>query len=301
MAPGFRFFDFEPGPCHELPALITTLVEEASKTVGSIDGVVLPELAISDSDYEPLSHAALASCKFLVCGVKSKGAASFARNEVKFRVVFRGKTAAASDHGVFADIGPQAKHHRWLLEENQIVQYGLGGGLTPTLKWWENIELGPRLVHFVALEDWLSTCVLVCEDLARQDPVAEIVRAVGPNLVIALLMDGPQLASRWAARYATVLADDPGSSVLTLTSLGMAELSRPPGKDPSRVVGLWKDALRAEPVEIVLPKDHQAVVLSLSVRYREEFTADGRSDHGNTGFPTLSGQHAIALPPGRLT
>lgn len=69
--------------------------------------------------------------------------------------------------------------------------------------------------------------MLVCEDLARQDPAADLIRAVGPNLLIALLMDGPQLSGRWPARYASVLAEDPGTSVLTLTSLGMAERSRP--------------------------------------------------------------------------
>jgi hypothetical protein len=49
--------------------------------------------------------------------------------------------------------------------------------------------------------------------------------AIGPNLVIALLMDGPQLENRWPARYATVLAEDPGSAVLTVTSLGMVRRS----------------------------------------------------------------------------
>ena len=43
-----------------------------------------------------------------------------------------------------------------------------------------------------------------------------------------LLLDGPQLTSRWAARYASVLADDPGSAVMTLTSYGMVQRSRPP-------------------------------------------------------------------------
>ena len=41
-----------------------------------------------------------------------------------------------------------------------------------------------------------------------------------------------------------MLADDPGSSVLTLTSHGMVERSRPPGRDASRVVALWKDPTR---------------------------------------------------------
>ena len=61
---------------------------------------------------------------------------------------------------------------------------------------------------------------LICEDLARSEPCHSAVRSVGPNLVFVLLMDGPQIASRWSARYATSLADDPGSAVLTLTSRG---------------------------------------------------------------------------------
>src|SRR5687768_17746605 len=37
---------------------------------------------------------------------------------------------------------------------------------------------------------------LICEDLARQDPIAELVRHVGPTLVVTILMDGPQLKNR---------------------------------------------------------------------------------------------------------
>ena len=66
------------------------------------------------------------------------------------------------------------------------------------------------------------TLVAVCEDLARLDAVAELLRTVGPTLVVTVLLDGPQLASRWTARYASVLADDPGSAVLTLTSFNAA-------------------------------------------------------------------------------
>jgi hypothetical protein len=108
-------------------------------------------------------------------------------------------------------------------------------------------------------------------------------------------MDGPQLSSRWSARYATVLADDPGCSVLTLTSLGMAMMSKPPGKAVSRVVGLWKDAVRPDPVEIVLPEGAEAVVLTLSAENHEEFTADGRTDEGTTGYPILAGIHPVFL------
>lgn len=291
MADKFGFFDFDPVSDHSLAPLIEKLVTVATETVGEIDGVVLPELSITEDVYEQVSEASLKETKFLVCGVKAKGTAPFSANQVRFRM----KLWSDMTEGVVGELLPQNKHHRWLLEESQIVQYGLGGSITPTVKWWENIEVGRRDLNFVVLEDWLTTCVLICEDLARQDPVADTVRAIGPNLVIALLMDGPQLASRWAARYATVLADDPGSSVLTLTSLGMAQLSRPAGKEPLRVIGLWKDAMRADPVEIRLPEKHQAVVLSMSVKEIEEYTADGRSDRGKTGVPTLSGLHPIRV------
>jgi len=63
----------------------------------------------------------------------------------------------------------------------------------------------------------MSMATLICEDLARIDPVQTVIRAIGPNLVIALLMDGPQWQRRWSGRYATVLADDPGSAVLSVT------------------------------------------------------------------------------------
>src|SRR5262249_43069848 len=85
---------------------------------------------------------------------------------------------------------------------------------------------------------------LVCEDLARLGEVADLLRAIGPTLVVTTLLDGPQLASRWTARYASVLADDPGSAVVTLTSFGFVQRSLPPGRPPSRVVSLWKDPVR---------------------------------------------------------
>jgi hypothetical protein len=119
-------------------------------------------------------------------------------------------------------------------------------------------------------------------------------RAVGPNLAIALLMDGPQTNGRWAARYATTLADDPGCSVLSVTSLGMAKLSRPRrGESKSRTVALWKDAKSSEAQEITIDQDAGGVVLSLSMRHIEEWTADGRSDEGNAIYPVLSGVHCV--------
>ena len=189
----------------------------------------------------------------------------------------------------------QKKHHPWKLDAAQVVQYGLGGVLTPSRAWWEYADFADRQLSFVSLTADVVLSVLVCEDLARPDPVANIVRAVGPNLVIALLMDGPQTRERWAARYATVLADDPGCSVLSLTSLGMSNLSRPQsGPNRSRVIAMWKDAISGAATEIEMPLQCDAIALSLSIQYREEFTADGRGDGSNAAFPILSGLHPIA-------
>jgi hypothetical protein len=160
--------------------------------------------------------------------------------------------------------------------------------LARTGLWWEHIKVAHRSLAFASLRPFLTITALICEDLARQDPVAEILRAVGPNLVVALLMDGPQLASRWPARYATVLADDPGSSVLTLTSIGMALTCVPKGCSASRAIALWKDA-SSGPREITLPPDAEAVVLSLKVEFKEEWAADGRSDSGSSAYLTFSG------------
>jgi hypothetical protein len=162
-----------------------------------------------------------------------------------------------------------------LIDKDQIQNYHLGSSLHPSRDYWENTKILPRKLNIVAASDWLTMCHLICEDLARHDPVTQLVRSVGPSLVIALLLDGPQLKNRWPARYASVLADDPGSSVLTFTSLGMATRSRPTGEKPSRVIALWKDCV-GRATEVVLEDDKEAVILTLCAEPRKEWTADGR-------------------------
>jgi hypothetical protein len=121
---------------------------------------------------------------------------------------------------------------------------------------------------------------LVCEDLAQIDDVAEVIRSVGPTVVVTPLLDGPQVTSRWAARYASVLADDPGSSVLTLTSFGMVQRCRPHGRDASAVVALWKDPVRGSR-EIPLEAGAQGVLLTVCGDRTTRSSADGRSPVDN--------------------
>jgi hypothetical protein len=123
--------------------------------------------------------------------------------------------------------------------------------------------------------DEIAIVSLVCEDLAQIDGLAEVIRSVGPTIVFAPLLDGPQLNSRWAARYASVLADDPGSAVLTLTSFGMVQRSRPHGRDSSPVVALWKDPIRGVR-EIPLETGAQGILFTTSAGRGTRRSADGR-------------------------
>jgi hypothetical protein len=137
------------------------------------------------------------------------------------------------------------------------------------------LEVPRRGVGFLELGEEIVIASPVCEDLANLDDVSEILRAVGPTIVTPLLLDGPQLSSRWAARYAGVLADNPGSAVCTVTSFGMAQRCRPHGHDASPVVALWKDPSRGSR-EIPLEEGAQAILLSTCGERGTRRTADAR-------------------------
>jgi hypothetical protein len=173
----------------------------------------------------------------------------------------------------------RAKHHRWKLTKDQIRAYSLGASLDPAMDWWEHIELGDREVNFVSLRPDLVVTTMICEDLARIDPCQYVLRATGPSLIIALLMDGPQMASRWPGRYATILADDPGSAVLTFTSLGLLERQNASGhhEKPSRKIALWKDEVTGFR-EIELPMGADAVCITISPTQTTDRSIDGRTD-----------------------
>ncbi|WP_156171568.1 hypothetical protein [Dyella japonica] len=260
---------------------------EAKMICGDIQGIVFPEAALTPGDFQTVERVSRNhGCSCVVAGVSGRD------GQEPFNQVWM---AFGLDEDRSDRVVKQGKHHRWQLNRSQIEMYGLGGSLDPKFKWWEHTGIEGRSVNFVAIHDELTICCLICEDLARQDPVAQLVRSVGPNLVIALLSDGPQIAQRWPARYATVLADDPGSSVLTVTSLGMTQLATPPpGSSRSRVVALWKDAENGLK-EITLNPNAVAVVLNLWNYSETEYTADGRSDGGVSTYPSLGGCHQIFL------
>ena len=284
---GLFTYDAGRGPTSHF---VTRLIKEATRKVGQIDGLILPELAMSRSDYTRLARAVVTPRRFMISGVgeKARNALSCGTNEVMMDV--------RNPESPLQFRLTQKKHHRWKLNKSQIIQYGIGSNLHPEASWWEHISLKDRTLAFVTIRPWLTFAVLVCEDLARPDPVGDLLRAVGPNFVVALLMDGPQLTSRWPGRYAGALADDPGCSVLTLTSAGMSGLSQPVSGGPnrSRVIALWRDP-QTGVRELELPAKASALVLNVTVEYGEEWTADGRGDGRVSGYPILAGYHPISI------
>lgn len=296
-AGGYGLFTFhlKKGPSVDY---VRSLLSEAEQRVGHVDGIVFPELAMDEAEFNAITKAVATTSRFVVSGVGTTAVSSVGTNVAILEVVDPLLKDKVGDH-VHVQI-PQKKHHRWKLEKNQITQYGIGSNLHPLANWWEHIQLGDREISFVSVQPWLTMSVLICEDLARPDPVGDVIRAVGPNLIIALLSDGPQIGSRWPGRYASGFADDPGSSVLTVTSLGMSKLSRPqdPSKDRSNTVVLWRDA-HSGTHEIACPSGNEGIVLNVTAEYHEEWTADGRGDGKNSGYPVLSGYHLIKRPSGR--
>ena len=291
---GLFTFNLKKGPSVDF---VQSLLAEAEQRVGHVDGIVFPELAMTEAEFNEISKAVATISRFVVSGVGTAAQSSAGTNVAILEVVDPLLKDKVGDH-VHVQI-PQKKHHRWKLEKNQITQYGIGSNLHPLANWWEHIQLGDREISFVSVQPWLTMSVLICEDLARPDPVGDIIRAVGPNLIIALLCDGPQIGSRWPGRYASGFADDPGSSVLTVTSLGMSKLSRPQdlSKDKSDTVVLWRDA-RSGTHEIPCPSGNDGIVLNVTAEYHEEWTADGRGDRKTSGYPVLSGYHLIKRSSG---
>lgn len=283
MPPQFGFFGCDERRGRALDfKRCRRLFEKALKLAGRVDGIVFPELSLLPGEAAKLARM---TGRFVIGGVGDPKAVE-GRNGVEFALPLEER----SDAPLFE--WKQGKHHRWRLGPSQVVQYALASKLDPARDWWEHFPIRDRSLGFWTPTGWLNMAVLICEDLARPDPVADIVRAVGPNLVISLLMDGPQLKERWPARYASVLADDPGSSVLTLTSLGMASLSRMGSEPPSRVIALWRED-EAPIREVALSREASALVVTLRTKWREEWTADGRSDERTSSQLTWAGSVEI--------
>lgn len=304
MKDDYGFFTYSPKPktldeALSQKTLLVKTLNAAKMETPDIDMIVLPECAM---EFDEIGEFEAIFSQFnvstYVAGVRSSNKKGelrhFHDNMVLFRVGNK-NGISGNDKITFEQIKSeeiQHKHHRWRLNRSQIETYNLGHILSPNKDWWEAIKIRRRKVTFVNIGEELTLCPLICEDLARQDPIADLIRTVGPSLVITILMDGPQKKERWSAKYASVLAEDPGCAILTLTSLGMVKRSLPPNVSPSRIVALWNDGVSFAR-EIELKDGAAGVLLSISVEARTEVMADGRKETKSTNCVKLGGIHQI--------
>jgi hypothetical protein len=280
----FGLFEFAPSEGLNLD-LVERLILAARDEVDSVDVVLLPECAVEETEVSAL-EALLEryGVTMLISGVRQR---SSKPGRLPGNWVHIGVNPRLEKNACLPDKTGEAwfhirqnKHHRWSLDERQVLQYHLGGALHPRIHWREATEVPRRAVQFAELGDEITLVSLVCEDLAQIDDVAEVIRSVGPTVVYAPLLDGPQLSTRWTARYAGVLADDPGSAVLTLTSYGMVKRSRPHGRDSSPVIALCKDPVRGLR-EIPLENGAQGVLLTVCGDCATRRSLDGRQPVDN--------------------
>jgi hypothetical protein len=281
----FGLFEFAPREKLDLD-LVSRLIVAARDEVDSVDCLMLPEGAVEEAELHELE--VLLGCHgvaVLMTGVRGRSAqrAQLPSNWVHMGIspTFEKNAPPSSAAGEQWFHIRQNKHQQWSLDERQVYQYHLGSSLHPHVRWWEAMEVHRREIQFVELGDGITIVCLVCEDLAQSGDVAQLLRSVGPTVIYAPLLDGPQLGNRWAARYASVLADDPGSAVSTLTSYGMVERCRPNGMEASSVVGFWRDPTRGMRL-VSLEPGAEAVLLSVSGSRSPRRTADGRCAENNT-------------------
>jgi predicted amidohydrolase len=301
-----RYFSYkeEQGEGGFDPTIVIENLRAARKEgIDRVHIIVFPEVAMNDDQWTQLLSALQEDSYYteegtnekrrhhipmVISGIhekdKNKGDRDLVNNELRIASFFAGRWYYLR----------QEKHHRWKLDRSQINTYGLSSKLSANKDWIEEINLEQRRLTIICPNGWLSIAPLICEDLARLDPVSEVIRGMGPTLLLALLADGPQLKRRWSARYASVFADDPGTSVLSLTSLGMANKSQPRQVENNNkekheekvVVGLWKDQINQfQQISIdksVASKKYHSFLLTVSTKWGEEFTLDKRSDHSSS-------------------
>lgn len=300
------YFTYDPGDWKEIGSVTVELIDKVRSQGTHPHMLVFTETAFNEDTYKRLLTALSnrysaempQRMPVVVAGIAKK-VHDLPYNELRLATYFAGKWYQLSQH----------KHHRWQLNDSQIRQYGLQGRLSTARPLFESSVMDQRRLTFYAPAPWLVLSPLICEDLSRIEPVSELIRGVGPTLVLALLLDGPQLAERWPGRYASVLADDPGTGVLTVTSYGMAKISRPsPSSSPhgssaqgndaasqdKAVVASWKDATSSFQ-KLSVSKD-QALLITLTAKMAEQFTLDRRGLAGKAAGFRLDGVVPVDIP-----
>lgn len=252
----------------DISNIVIRLLKLAETKESKVDIITLPELALDLKTFHTLcddiKHQFPTQDFVLISGILEQDEGDTV-NRAMIATIYHGEVSRYS----------QSKHHRWRLDTNQINTYGLSSRLEHHLEWWEDTRIDARTIPYLVFRKDACLAALICEDLARSEPCLSSLKAVAPNIVFALLMDGPQLTGRWPERYAMGLSDDPGSSVLTFTSLGLVVRSNWFHRGTRQTIGLWRDQ-RKGTVEIDLPPNHHGLLLTLQRFEHKSRTIDGR-------------------------
>lgn len=286
-------------------AFVDHLIATATRLGTPINGVLLPEYALDWNTYDHLVRHlrdGRPDLEIIISGL-SEDCQRRVGNTVASTVMINN----ANEGRRQALTSTRRKQHRWRIDAPQIAAYGLAADLDPAVLWWEHLDVGERVLHVDLFRSRSTFTAVICEDLARVEPGLSLLRALGVNLVFALLMDGPQAKGRWPGTYATALADDPGSSVLSITSTGLVDRSNAnfAGKG-RRIIGLWKNRpeggaarpatgnarrdrlqeharTRGATIELEL-NDGAALVVKLEAASAQEITLDGRRNDDTTAW-----------------
>jgi hypothetical protein len=93
------------------------------------------------------------------------------------------------------------------------------------------------------------------------------------------------------------LIDDPGSSILTLTSFGLIKRSNLSEDRSSREIAIWREPHSGKTREIKLPVGYDAQLVSIRREYSLERTLDGRGDNNDSAIVwRLAGLIPIRTP-----
>lgn len=301
----------------DLKGLFRSLLRSARDDVESVNGVVFPEYSLTFDLFLEICQELKAierNLEFVVAGAsnncdsRDKPNGNHVLTCVWHKLDENGEDIMVVDAGeprndsalFFSEeqekqsraiLSSRRKHHRWMLTPQQLTQYAVTSSLDPRVNWWEAHNIGQRELHFFPFRRRSTFTSMICEDLARSDPCHEVLRSVGPNLVFVLLMDGPQIASRWSARYASSLSDDPGCSVLTVTSLGLIERSNRTREHPKQeAVAFFASPFGQTP--LLLPSDGAKGILITLTGESEpnRSTIDGRADASSRAWKLTSSQ-----------
>lgn len=287
----YDFFSFDPEIDLALESTLESAISEAKKENPCIDLVILPEGALDEEGISVLEKV-LSENKIpaYITGKRMPSIHSpFQENRVQFNMI-----DANNSFNKESKVD-QSKHHRWKLSKTQIIKYNLGHILTPNKNWWEGIDIKRREVNFINIGEEVTICPLICEDLARQDPIADLIRTVGPSLVVTILMDGPQNFERWPAKYANVLSEDPGCAVITLTSLGMVKRNNPKIGRITNSIAIVSDC-EGQTNEIEMAENSMGVLLNLCLTPKNVKLADGRVDQVPTNKLIVGSIHQLIKP-----